>query len=269
MRRHLSGVMAAGNQYHQDQRAREDERVMFTRLARERSPEARDAIIERFLPLARKLAWRYRAVEDLDDLEQVAMIGLVNAIARFDPARGLAFSSFAFPTILGELKRHLRDRNWSVRIPRDLQDLARTLERFSDELSASLGRSPTVAELAERAGCSVEKALVALQAGTARRALSLDAPAPGGDQDGAWRHDVCVEEAGFATAEDATVLDGLLRELPTRDREVLHLRFREDLTQQEIARIMGISQMQVSRTIRAALAHMNAVAQRRGISSLT
>jgi RNA polymerase sigma-B factor len=231
---------------------RQEERALFARLARERSPAARDAIAERFLPLAQQLAQRYRNVEDIDDLEQVAALGLVKAIDRFDPERGLAFSSFAFPTILGELKRHLRDRCWAVRVPRDLQELSVRLQRVSYELVPQLGRFPTAAELAEHTGTPIEKVLDALAARTARRATSLDQPYEA-DEPEATRLEVAVYEPGFEAAEDATVVEGLLGELSDRERQILRLRFREDLTQSEIGEIVGLSQMHVSRVLRTTL----------------
>jgi RNA polymerase sigma-B factor len=240
----------------------DEERALFARFARDRSPAARDAIVERFLPLAYQLARRYRNVEDIDDLEQVAAMALVKAIDRFDPQRGLAFSSFAFPTILGELKRHLRDRGWAIRVPRDLQELAVRLERLSNELVAQLGRSPTVAELAESAGSSIEQVLEALQVRSVRRVVSLDQPAHDVDDSDTHSLEFAVDEAGFSTAEDAIVLDGLLRELSERELQIVRLRFVDDLTQAEIGQIVGVSQMHVSRVLRASLQRLQEAADR-------
>jgi RNA polymerase sigma-B factor len=244
---------------------RDEERALFARLASEDGPAARDAIVERFLPLAHQLARRYRNVEDIEDLDQVAAIGLVKAIDRFDPERGLAFSSFAVPTILGELKRHLRDRGWAVRVPRQLQELATRLESLSNELVAQLGRSPTAAELAEGTGSTIEQVLEALQARTARRAVSLDQPPHDADEPDARGLEIAVDEAGFSIAEDAAVLDGLLGELSERELQILRLRFSEDLTQSEIGRIAGLSQMHVSRTLRASLQRLRETATRHGM----
>jgi RNA polymerase sigma-B factor len=216
-------------------------------------------LFERYLPLARKLAGRYRNVEDIDELEQVAAIGLMKAVDRFDPERGIAFSSFAFPTILGELKRHLRDRTWSVRVPRALQELAVRVERISTELASELGRAPTVAEIAERTGSTVESVLEALQTATARRAVSLDQSRDAEDPD-ACGLDVAVEETGFAAVEDAVVLDELMAVLSDRERAILRLRFIEDLTQVEIAERVGLSQMHISRMIRSAVVRLQAAA---------
>jgi RNA polymerase sigma-B factor len=245
-----------GNWY---QARREHERRLFARLAIDRSPAAREAIVEQFLPLARQLARRYRNADDIEDLEQVAAMGLVKAIDRFDPDRGLAFSSFAFPTILGELKRHLRDRGWSVRPPRSVQERAARVEQAANALLAELGRSPTVVELAERVESTVEEVLEARQLATARHAISLDEPRDADDPRSHGRT-IAIDEAGFDAAEDAMILDGLMRELTPRERLLLTLRFREDLTQSQIGEIAGISQMHVSRTIRAALAKLQAAA---------
>jgi RNA polymerase sigma-B factor len=238
-----------------------EERALFARLASDGTPAARDALVQRFMPLARKLAQRYRGVEDIEDLEQVAAIGLVKAIDRFDPERGVAFSSFAFPTIRGELMRHLRDHGWALRVPRDAQALAVRLDRVSTELVPELGRSPTVAELADRIGTTTEFVLEALQVATARRAESLDEPRR--DSEAEQPLEVAVVETGFARAEDADELDRLAEGLSERERVILDLRFREELTQSQIAEIVGVSQMQVSRLIRKALARLQAVAASR------
>ena len=156
-----------------------EERALFARLAVDRSPATRDALVERFMPLARQLARRYRDGYELEDLEQVLAIGLVKAIGRFDPDRGLAFSTFAFPTIMGGLRHHLRDHGWSVRVPRDLQELYVRVERATGDLVTEFGRAPTAAELADRVGSSVEQVLETRQATTARRADSLDQPRNG------------------------------------------------------------------------------------------
>jgi RNA polymerase sigma-B factor len=239
---------------------RAEERVLFLRLTREHSTRARDDLVERFMPLARQLARRYRTSADVEDLEQVAAIGLLKAIDRFDPDRGLAFSSFAFPTIVGELKRYLRDLGWSVRVPRDLQELYVRLDRQTAALSAELGRAPTVAEVAARVDCTVERVLEARQAVTARHPLSLDAPRSSADEPDGLGLDVPAEEPGFVAAERSAALGDLLTALPARDRRVLRLRFQEDLTQTEIGRRLGISQMQVSRVIHRALATLERAA---------
>ena len=243
-----------------------EERALFARLAVDRSPATRDALVERFMPLARQLARRYRNGYELEDLEQVAAIGLVKAIGRFDPDRGLAFSTFAFPTIMGELRHHLRDHGWSVRVPRDLQELYVRVERATGDLATELGRAPTAAELADRVGSSVEQVLETRQATTARRADSLDQPRNGAEDPDAAGIEVAIDEVGFAAAEDAAVLDDLLKVLSERERLVLQLRFGEDLTQSQIGEIAGVSQMQVSRLVRRAIAQLQDAAARQQVN---
>src|SRR3954454_10596725 len=220
---------------------------------------ARAALVERFLPLARQLARRYqRGGELLDDLNQVASLGLLKAIDRFDPQRATAFSSFAVPTILGELKRHFRDKGWSVRVPRDLQELAVKLEPTSEQLLRELGRAPTLAEVAQRLDTTVELVLEAREAAAAYRAVSLDRPRDGDDDEGAdaLGHSVGIDDPGFGVAEDAATVEQLMRVLSDREREVLRLRFVEDLTQAEIGARVGVSQMHVSRILRQAIARL-------------
>jgi RNA polymerase sigma-B factor len=219
---------------------------------------AREALVQRFLPLARQLARRYqRGGEALDDLIQVASLGLLKAIDRFDPTRETAFSSFAVPTILGELKRHFRDKGWSVRVPRDLQELTVRLEPTSEALSRELGRVPTLAELSKRLDVTVEQVLEAREAAGAYRAVSLDRPRDDDDESGEGIGAAFgVEDAGFSEAEDAATVAHLMRVLSEREREVLRLRFAEDLTQAEIGIRIGVSQMHVSRIIRQAIGRL-------------
>ena len=215
---------------------------------------ARTALVERFLPLARQLARRYqRGSEQLDDLVQVASLGLLKAIDRFDPSRETAFSSFAVPTILGELKRHFRDKGWSVRVPRDLQELALKLDSVGEELARELGRAATPAEIAERTGSTLEQVLEAREAAGAYRAVSLDRPRDDDDESDSIGVAVGIEDPGFRVAEDAATVQRLMRVLSDREREVLRLRFAEDLTQAEIGERVGVSQMHVSRIIRQAV----------------
>jgi RNA polymerase sigma-B factor len=226
--------------------------------ARAGDTRAREQLAERYLPLARRLARRYqRSEEPLEDLVQVASLGLLKAIDRFDTGRDVAFSSFAVPTILGELKRHFRDRTWSVRVPRDLQELALRVDRAVAELSLGKHRAPTVAELAEALDASEEQVLEALRAAGAYHAGSLDAPRPGRagvDTTGESLADALGEEEdGFERAEERATLAPLLAHISSRERLVLTLRFGEDLTQAEIGERIGVSQMQVSRLIRQAL----------------
>jgi RNA polymerase sigma-B factor len=226
-----------------------------------RSPSGRAAVIERFMPLARQLARRYEGGrEDLEDLEQVAAIGLIKAIDRFDPERGLAFSSFAFPTILGELKRHFRDRGWAVRVPRPLQERASRVTRLTEELATELGRAPTVAEVAARAGSTHEEVVEALQAAKAHHATSFDQPRRDRDE----TYDIAVDDPGFERAEAAADLDHLMQVLGERERLILHLRFREDRLQSQIAEITGVSQMHISRLINRSIERLHVAATQAG-----
>ncbi len=245
----------------QDATPRPSDAELFARCRKHGDARAREQLAERYLPLARRLARRYqRAEEPLEDLVQVASLGLLKAIDRFDATRDVAFSSFAVPTVLGELKRHFRDRTWSVRVPRDLQELALRVDRTATELSLTSGRAPTVAELASAVGVPEEQVLDALGAAGAYRAGSLDAPrsAQGGDDPGEplVGDALGVEEGGFDRAEERATLAPLLAHVSPRERLVLRLRFAEDLTQAEIGERIGVSQMQVSRLIRAALARL-------------
>jgi RNA polymerase sigma-B factor len=243
-------------------RSRED-RELFQRYLRDGEPAARDQLVERFLPLARQLARRYqRAEEPLDDLVQVASIGLIKAIDRFDPDRQVAFSSYAVPTILGELKRHFRDKTWSVRVPRDLQELALKVDKKVGDLARELHRAPTVAEISESVKATEEQVLEALEAASAYRATSIDAPRSSVDDAGDTLGDqMGTDEQGFGLAEDRATLHRLLGTVTAREREVLRLRFEEDLTQAEIGEKIGVSQMQVSRIIRQSLSRLRAAAR--------
>jgi len=233
-----------------------DERALLRRFARDRSPVVREELVQRFMPLARRLAARYAGgAEPFDDLVQVASMGMVKAIDRFDPERGTAFSTFAVPTILGELKRHFRDRGWSVHVPRDVQERILKVERALAELPARLGHAPTVREIAERLDVTEEQVLEAMHAAQGHHAVSLDAassladgeePAPLGERIG-------EEDLSFDTVEYGASIAPVLETISERDRKVLHLRFVEDLTQSEIAERVGVSQMHVSRILRATL----------------
>jgi RNA polymerase sigma-B factor len=243
-------------------RAQED-RALFERYLDRRDPVDREVLVERFLPLARQLARRYqRPEEPFDDLLQVASLGLVKAIDRFDLDREVAFSSYAVPTILGEIKRYFRDRTWSVRVPRDLQELALKVDRAVAQLSVDLHRQPSVQEIAHAVEGSEEDVLEALEASGAYRATSLESPRGAEDDAGDTLGDtVGADERGFALAEDRATLAQLLRAVTPREREVLRLRFEEDLTQAEIGARIGVSQMQVSRIIRQSLSRLRTVAR--------
>jgi RNA polymerase sigma-B factor len=240
------------------------DRALFERYLDRRDPVVRELLVERFLPLARQLARRYeRAEEPFDDLFQVACLGLVKAIDRFDLSRDVAFSSYAVPTILGEIKRYFRDRTWAVRVPRDLQELALRVERKVSELSTDLRRQPTVTEIAEAAGLDEEQVLEAMGASAAYRATSLSMPRTNEDEAGESLGDtVGTAEDGFELAEDRATLERLLSGISHREREVLRLRFEEDMTQAEIGAVIGVSQMQVSRILRQSIARLREIAER-------
>src|SRR3954454_16644767 len=235
--------------------------LRLARFSRSRTGTERDALIERYLPLARSLAARYRHTsEPFDDLLQVASIGLLKAIERYDPGRGTAFSSFAVPTILGELRRHLRDHTWSIHVPRDLQELGQRLAPATEELALELGRPPTVAEIAERLDASAEAVLDAREAVAAHSPASLDEPVKGDDAAGTLADLLGGDDHAIDRAEDALLIDHYLAHLPARSRQVLRLRFQQDLKQREIGAILGVSQMHVSRLIRQSLEQLQAVA---------
>ena len=233
-----------------------DERRLLVRYAQDRSPVVREELVDRFMPLARRLAGRYAGgAEPFDDLIQVASVGLVKAIDRFDPARGTAFSTFAVPTILGELKRHFRDRGWSVHVPRDVQERILKVERAMAELPSKLGHTPTVREIGQRIEATDEEVLEAMHAAQGHHAVSLDATATTGDGDepAPLRDRIGAEDLSFNTVEYGEAIGPVLKEISDRDRMVLHLRFVEDMTQSEIAERVGVSQMHVSRILRATI----------------
>ena len=228
------------------------EAALLDRYASTRSPEVRDELVKRFMPLARSLALRYRRqTESLDDLIQVANLGLVKAIDGFDPERGRPFSAYAVPTILGELRRHFRDHVWNVRLPRGLGELAMRIDEAVSELTEALGRHPTPAQVAERLGVAVEDVLEGLEATHARRTLSLDAPRLSDEQSTPTIETIGSQELGFERVESGFACAAA--ELTEREWRVLRLRFSESLTQSEIGRELGVSQMQISRISRRAL----------------
>jgi RNA polymerase sigma-B factor len=242
-----------------NERRLEEDRVLFKRYLDARDPVDRGLLVERFLPLARSLAGRYqRGGEPFDDVFQVASLGLVKAIDGFDVTRGRAFSSYAVPTIVGEIKRYYRDRTWAIHVPRDLQELTLAVSRAATALEREHGCKPTVDQLAERLGVSDEDVLEALQAKRARRAGSLDAPRRDDEEDEVVGDAIGVAEDGFEQAEARAVLGSLMRGLTPRDRLVVRLRFERDLTQQQIGDHVGISQMQVSRILRRCLGRLQA-----------
>jgi RNA polymerase sigma-B factor len=236
-------------------RASRRDAQLLERYAASPSPELRDQLVRRYLPLARFCAGQFaRTSEPFDDLLQVASIGLIKALDRYDPARGIAFSSYAMPTMSGELRRHFRDRSWNVRPPRDLQEWALATERAITVLTRDLGRSPTVDEIAERSGLSAEAVLEAREALLARTATSFSAPLGFGDESYTLADSIGAVDDGFAAAEQRATIDELVRRsLTHREREILRLRFDEDMTQSEIGAAVGLSQMHVSRVLRTVL----------------
>ena len=258
---------AVGHAEDRAARAREDRRLLLQPTTEDGDPAAREALVERFLPLARQLARRYqRGGEPLDDLVQVASLGLLKAIDRFDPQRETAFSSFAVPTILGELKRHFRDKGWSVRVPRDLQELAVKVDRVGEQMRRELGRAPTPAEIAESIGvdrpsrCSrrARRPAPTARSRSTARATRTTRTATASPTSSASR------TPASRVAEDAATVERLMRVLTDREREVLRLRFEEDLTQSEIGARVGVSQMHVSRLIRQSVARLREVAEAGG-----
>jgi RNA polymerase sigma-B factor len=237
------------------------ERELLVRYHQEGDLAAREELVHRFLPLARNLAQRYSYTDEpLDDLMQVASLGLIKAIDRFDPDRGTKFTSFAAPTILGELKRHFRDKGWALRVPRDLQERTLALVRETEALSKQLGRSPKPREVAVVVGCSVEEVLEAQQAAASYEAASLDAPTAR-DNEGASLVDLLGDEdASYELVEDRDAIASTWKALPDVERSVLELRFVHDLNQREIGERIGYSQMHVSRLLRRALRRLELAA---------
>lgn len=239
---------------------RREDRALLQRYHRTGERRVRDDLVERFMPLARKLARRYsRGQESIEDLTQVAAVGLIKAVDRFDPTRGIAFSSYAVPTITGELKRHFRDFSWAVRPPRDLQELTLKVDQIATELTRTLERAPTATELSEAAGLTEEDLLDVLQARSARGAISLQTPTGGDGESGTLEDWIGQDDGGIQAAETHAVLDEMLTNLSPRERTILRLRFDEDMTQAEIGAMVGVSQMQISRIIRQALQRLREV----------
>jgi RNA polymerase sigma-B factor len=231
----------------------------FTEYARTGDKSVRDELVLEFRDLARSLARRYRGRgEPIDDLEQVALLGLVKAVDRFDPDRGIAFPNFAVPTIQGELKRHFRSQ-WIVRVPRSLQERVLDLGRAIDELTNAQGRSPTLGELAAVMGDSEEVLLEAMEARLAYSAVALDPPDSTGGGD-STSGTLGREDGQLRAVERDLLVDALLHRLGPREQLIIRLRFFDEMTQSEIAARVGLSQMQVSRLIRHSLAHLRALA---------
>jgi RNA polymerase sigma-B factor len=232
-----------------------DDKQLLRRYHQDGDLQARERLIERYMSLVRSLARRYAyRGEQLDDLVQIGAIGLIKAIDRFDLERGVELTTYATPNIIGEIKRHFRDKGWSVRVPRGLQELNVQISKLVEQLTVQLGRSPTIAELAEAAGVEEEAVLEALESGRAYSSVSLS---PGGASDEEGELDplesLGTEEHEYEVSEDRAVLAPGLKVLDERERRILHLRFFSGLTQSQIAEQIGISQMHVSRLIRRSL----------------
>ncbi|MGI5242872.1 RNA polymerase sigma factor SigF [Dactylosporangium sp. CA-139066] len=218
----------------------------------------RARLIELYIPLAEYLARRFRnRGEQLEDLIQVANLGLIKSVDGFDPTRGAAFTSYAIPMVVGELKRHFRDKGWDVRVPRRLQELRLEISKVSGDLAQDLGRSPTVADLAARLDVSEEEIIEGLDCGQAYRALSLDAPVGDGDGGANGLGDLLGDyDPDMRNVENREALRPLLAKLPDREQKIIAMRFHGNLTQSQIAAELGISQMHVSRLLAGALRNL-------------
>ncbi len=248
---------------HSDSRAAAESLTpLFARWQRGRDARAREALVAHYMPLARGLARRYLGTQEpIDDLIQVAYLGLIKAIDLFDPERGNRFAAFAVPTILGELRRHFRDTAWAVHVPRSGQERAMEVGRASEALTSKLGRAPTVGEIAQFIERDHEEVLDALQVARARGSVSLDAPRPGGSDDELEPRAEAIgsEDDGYGLVEDSDAVAQALASLSPRERRVVRLRFQREMTQSQIAAEVGLSQMQISRVLRQALEHMRAL----------
>jgi RNA polymerase sigma-B factor len=240
--------------------ARAHEQRLLLRYHAQGDLAAREELVRRFMPLARELALRYTYTDEpFDDLLQVASLGLLKAIDRFEPGRGSKFTSYAAPTILGELKRHFRDKGWALHVPRDLQERALAVTRERETLSKRIGRSPTIKEIAYGLGCSSEAVLEAAEAAGSYEAASLDAPASREDDESGPLVDLIGgEDSALSLVGTREAMAETWGELPEIERHVLRLRFVEDLTQREIGERVGYSQMHVSRLLRRAVKRMAA-----------
>jgi RNA polymerase sigma-B factor len=232
-----------------------DDKILLRRYHEDGDLQAREQLIEQYMSLVRSLARRYSyRGEQLEDLVQIGAIGLIKAIDRFDLERGVELTTYATPNIIGEIKRHFRDKGWSVRVPRGLQELNVQLSRLVEQLTVQYSRSPTIPELAKAAGVEEEQVLEALESGRAYTSLSLSVGGGGGDDDDLDPlESLGTEEHQYEVSEDRAVLAPGFKVLDERERKILQLRFFEGLTQSQIAQQVGISQMHVSRLIRRSL----------------
>jgi RNA polymerase sigma-B factor len=243
---------------HDHAKTRELEHALLVRYHRAGDLEAREELVQRLLPFARELARRYAySDEPLDDLIQVASLGLLKALDRFDPDRGSKFTTFAAPTILGELKRHFRDKGWALHVPRDLQERTLAVGRETEALAKRLGRSPKPRDVAQALGWSVEEVLEAQQAAASYEAASLDAPVAREDAEGASVIDLRGgDDSAYDLVEERDAIARTWDVLPEIERSVLELRFTHDLNQREIGERLGYSQMHISRLLRRAISRL-------------
>ena len=237
-------------------RGRQQDRELLRRYHEGGDTSAREELIERHLPLVRSLARRYAGRgESLEDIEQVGAIGLIKAIDRFELEREVSLATYATPNVVGEIKRHFRDKGWAIRVPRALQELNASMSGAIERLTVKLSRSPSIAEIAAELETTPEQVLEALEVGSAYSTVSLSG-APGGDEELDPLETIGHEDEGFERSEDRAALAPALLRLPPREREILRMRFEEGLPQTQIAQRVGLSQMHVSRLIRKSLAEM-------------
>jgi RNA polymerase sigma-B factor len=238
------------------EKAREEDRALLRRYHEDGDTGAREELIERHLPLVRSLARRYAGRgEALEDIEQVGAIGLIKAIDRFELEREVSLATYATPNVVGEIKRHFRDKGWAIRVPRALQELNASMSGAIERLTGRLGRSPSIAEIAEELKTTPEEVLEAMEVGSAYSTLSLST-GPGGDEELDPLETIGGEDAEFERSEHRAALEPALDRLPPREREILRMRFEEGLPQTQIAQRVGLSQMHVSRLIRKSLSIM-------------
>jgi RNA polymerase sigma-B factor len=249
-------VRTSSNGPARDDRGREEDRELLRRYHEAGDTGAREELIERHLPLVRSLARRYAGRgEALEDIEQVGAIGLIKAIDRFELSRDVSLATYATPNVVGEIKRHFRDKGWAIRVPRALQELNASMSGAIERLTVKLSRSPSIAEIAEELRTTPEEVLEALEVGSAYSTVSLSS-APSGDEELDPLETIGSEDQEFSRSEDRAALAPALERLPVREREILRMRFEEGLPQTQIAQRVGLSQMHVSRLIRKSLTAM-------------
>ena len=239
-----------------NEKARDEDRALLRRYHEGGDTGAREELIERHLPLVRSLARRYAGRgESLEDIEQVGAIGLIKAIDRFELARDVSLATYATPNVVGEIKRHFRDKGWAVRVPRALQELNASMSGGIERLTVKMARSPSIAEIAKELETTPEQVLEALEVGSAYSTISLSS-GPSGEEELDPMETIGSEDEGFERSEQRAALAPALAHLPAREREILRMRFEEGLPQTQIAQRVGLSQMHVSRLIRKSLAVM-------------